>query len=198
MDINRAIRGVFSLVAVSGLALTLLFPSTVFAGIRSKSAFNETQNVNAESRPALPGDVIAYTLTYFNNSAVSETASMEDDLTDVLYSADLIDPGGGSLWGGSLRFPALTVPSNARVDRVFRVKIKNLPANTADTLISNTFGNGVDVRIRLSGGGAAGTVKGAYTAPRTGPSEWVAAIFASLAVLGYYSIRRKRLATKSA
>ena len=195
---NRVLRNFFASFAVLFLGALLLFPSQAFAGTRGKSAFNETQNVNAESRPSVAGDVIAYTLSYFNNGSISENIGFEDDLTDVLYSADLLDSGGGSLWGSALRFPAVSVPSNTRVDRVFRVKVKNLPANTLDTLMSNTFGNGVDVRLQVSGAGSSGEVKGAYTAPQTGPSEWAAAIFACLAVLGYYLIRRRRLALKSA
>lgn len=187
-------RSGFGFLLVIGL---LLLPLSVSAGTRSKSAFNETKNYNAVSQPAYPGDVIVYTLSYLNDSGSTETVSFEDDLTDVLYSADLINSGGGSLSGNTLRFPAVSIPANTRVDRVFRVKVKQLPANTLDTLMSNTFGNGVDVRIRVSGV-SGGSVKGTYTAPPTGPSDALPAVFALAAVLGYYIFRRTKAAARRA
>jgi hypothetical protein len=180
----------FGFLIVAGL---LFLPQSVAAGTRSKSAFNETKNINAASQPADPNDIIVYTLSYFNDSSVTETVTFEDDLTDVLYSANLIDAGGGSLYGNLLRFPAVSIPSNTRVNRVFKVRIKQLPATTLDTLMSNNFGNGVDIRLRFINS-SSGQVKGAYVAPPTGPSDALPAIFAFATVLGYYILRKTRFA----
>jgi len=171
--------------------LSLLFlPLVVSADSSGKSltAYNQTQGVNAELARANFGDTIVYTLTYANSSSASQSYTIEDDITDVLYASALVNPGGATLIGSTLRYPAVSVPAWGSVQRTFSVQIKSLPAKTLDTLMSNTFGNGVDIKINVPG--VLGTVKGAYVAPSTGPGENLALWFALVTCAGFY-LRKK-------
>ncbi|MBI4054291.1 MAG: hypothetical protein HY397_03105 [Candidatus Doudnabacteria bacterium] len=163
------------------------------AGTRSKSAYNQTQGINAQSGTADAGDVIVYTLSYYNSSNFSETITFEDDIADVLYASDLVNLGGGSLQGTVLQFPSVSVAASSRADKSFSVQVKNLPANTQDTLMSNTFGNGVDVKLRVTPPPKDGTVKGAFTAPATGVAENTALVLAGISTLLYVAASKIRL-----
>lgn len=177
---------------IAGMAIAfLILPSFAAAGTRSKTAYNVTQGVNATAVAARAGDVINFTLGYANSSPNSETLAIEDDVTDVLYAADITDLGGASLVGSTLRFPSVFVPANSRIDRQFSVKIKSLPAGTADTLLSNSFGNGIDIRLETSG--KAGTVKGAFVAPPTGVSEYLPALMALFFTASLFWIKKYHL-----
>ncbi len=164
------------------------------SGLQSKSAYNQTQGVNAVNTYARPGDIITYTLTYQNNTGSNQTVAVEDDISDVLFLADLINYGGGSLSGNVLRFPSVTVPSGSRIDRTFQVQVKNVSAGTPDLVMSNHYGNGVDVRVLPAGAvyPTTPTVKGTYfVAPNTGPEgPIVSALGAFIATALLYFRRR--------
>ena len=164
--------------------------SNIGSDIRSKSAFNRTQGRDAESVAARPGDVIDYTLTYRNRNSSGRTVTFDDDISDVLDLAEIISFGGGQLVGDTIRFNDVFVPSNSRVDRIFQVRVKQVSASRRDLLMSNFFGNGIDIQI-LPTGAVSGvtfvppkgtaTVKGTtFVSPATGPKENFALLFALL------------------
>lgn len=153
---------------------------------RSKSAYNQTQGVNAESVYARPGDIINYTLTFQNTTNASESVTIEDDLTDVLYLADIMNAGLGSLNGTILRFPALSAAAQSRVQVSFQVQVKNVFPNTADLMMSNFYGSGVDIKVSPNGTTPSGVVKGSYVSPNTGPDPGVAMGVALLSTLAWF------------
>lgn len=187
------------------IAITLVPGSSPASGLalgRSKSAYNQTQGQDAQAVYAKSGDTITYSLTYWNQSTASQNIAIEDDITDVLYLADLTNNGGAFLNGNILRFPSVAVPANTRLDRSFQVRVKSIAAGTIDNVMSNYYGNGVDIHVGTTGGSipnkTSPIVKGAtYNAPGTGPKENLAVWFALLltaGVFGYNKIKQYRTA----
>lgn len=149
----------------------------------SKAAYNQTQGVNAQSVYANEGDVINYTLTYRNTGNTSITnVVIEDDLSDVLRHADIINTGDGAMYGNTIRFPTITVPSGVSIDETFQVRVRSIGGS--DLVMSNIYGNQIDIQLRPP------TVKGTYIAPKSGPAENFA-LFGALLVTAALYIRRK-------
>lgn len=174
-------------------------------GSKSLSAYNHTQGTNAESVAARPGDLITYTLTFQSNLNGSQSFVFADNIEDILYSAEINNYGGASLSSNVLSYPAVSVPANARVQKSFQVRVREIPAGTKDLLMSNFYGNGVDVRIFSAAAPTptptpmpAGQVKGAYLAPATGSGLPLVALLASILTMFWFFIssRRKILAVK--
>ncbi|MBI4054289.1 MAG: DUF11 domain-containing protein [Candidatus Doudnabacteria bacterium] len=153
----------------------------------SKSAFNQTQGVAAQNALANPGDVINYTLTYQNTGGTNLTGVViEDDIIDVLRSADLLNYGDGSLSGNVVRFPAITVPAGIAISRTFQVRIRDYQAGQTDFTMTNVYGNQVDIQLRQP------VVKGTFIAPKTGTRENVVVILSLLVTGSWYAASRLR------
>jgi uncharacterized repeat protein (TIGR01451 family) len=157
--------------------------------ILSKRAHNQTQNVDATSTSAKPGDVIVYTLSVRNSgNAPANSFTFQDDLSDVLQLSMLQDFGGASftLSTLTLSWPAVSVPANSTVEKTFTVKVNStFPANS-DNVMTNVFGNTLNVRVIKP------TVSGTFHAPNTGAGTNVAiASVLSLLTLGGYMGYRK-------
>lgn len=151
----------------------------------SKSAYNQTQGLAAQSVLANAGDVINYILTYRNTGAVTiSNAVIEDDLSDILKLADVINTGEGQMSGNTIRFPAVSVPAGVSVDKTFQVRVRDVASGTADLTMTNIYGNQVDIQVRPP------TVKGAYIAPKTGPKENVVFFLALLVTAAFYIYRK--------
>src|SRR3989344_1676711 len=151
----------------------------------SKSAYNQTQGVNAQSVIANPGDIINYILTYHNTGDTTQSnVIIEDDLYDVLLLSDLINNGGGQLSGNTLRFDSVTVSPKVSVDKTFQVRVKEVSMNQSDFVMTNFYGNQIDVQVRPP------VVKGTYIAPKSGPENWVVPVLAAI-VTGAWFIRKK-------
>jgi len=113
--------------------------------IKSKSAFNITRGVNAETVVAKPGDQIRYSLKVENKGGASDSIVISDDISKVLRYASMVNLGSGSLNGSTISWPKVTVAPNKSVKREFVVKVKNtIPANKFVYLI-NSYGNRVEV-----------------------------------------------------
>jgi hypothetical protein len=160
---------------------------------RWQSAYNQTQGANAQTVYAQPGDFIQYTLSYENHSSSSQWTNVEVDVGDILNLAELTNYGDASLNGNTLRFPSVQVSQGSRMDRSFQVRVRNIPPNTGDLIMSSYFGNGLDIHVSTSGGYVTNypIVKGVYTAPKTGPEGFLAAVPAGLLTLGFLFLRRK-------
>ena len=131
------------------------------------------------------GDIINYTLTYENTGEVTaRNVVIEDDISDVLQLADLINDGGGTLIGGTIRFPAITVSPGVSVSKTFQVRVRPVEFGASDLTMTNIYGNQVDVQVRPP------LVKGTYIAPKTGPAENVVLILSLLTTAAFY-LRRK-------
>ncbi|MDP2932958.1 MAG: hypothetical protein Q8N81_02395 [bacterium] len=151
----------------------------------SKSAYNQTQGVNALSVLANAGDIINYKLTYRNSGAATiYSAVIEDDISDVLNHATVINAGEGSLSGNFIRFPAITVPAGVSIDKTFQVRMKDVYSGQTDITMSNTYGNRLDIQIRTP------TVLGTYIAPKTGPGENLVLLFAVASTVGVFLYRK--------
>ncbi|PIR97182.1 MAG: hypothetical protein COT91_02715 [Candidatus Doudnabacteria bacterium CG10_big_fil_rev_8_21_14_0_10_41_10] len=157
----------------------------------SKSAFNQTKGVNAQSVLADSGDVINYTLTYENTGDITaRNVVIEDDLYDVLLSADLINNGGGNLVGNTIRYPAVTVSAGVSVSKTFQVRVRAISDYETNLTMTNYYGNQIDVPLRPP------TVKGIYIAPKSGPASNVVLLL-SLLTTGVLYARKKYPKLKS-
>jgi len=182
------------------------FSRTLGSDTHSKQAYNRTQGRDAESALAHPGDIIEYTLTYRNNTSNNQTITIEDDIRDVLDLAEVTDFGGGQLDGNYIRFNSVYVPQGSRVSKTFHVRVKDVPSSKRDLMMSNFYGNGVDIEVLPTGAVAPAVYippKGqpqvlgqTYVSPATGPKENFALIF-SLLLTGGWFVYNKRAKLKA-
>lgn len=158
----------------------------------SKSAFNDTKNVDATSVPADKQDFITYTLTATNDTSTPATNFVvSDDLTQVLNYATVTDDGGGTVTGNTISWPAVTVNPNSSIQETFKVRVNyTLPNTEASLYLVNTYGNTVTIKLNNP------EVLGAsIVAPTTGPAAETAFAlgFASLLTVGFYFLRNGKL-----
>jgi len=151
----------------------------------SKDAFNQTQGVNARSVLANSGDIINYTLTYTNTGDITiHNVVVEDDLSDVLRSADVINMGGGQLSGNTIRYPEISVPAGVSIDKTFQVRVRQIAVGETDLVMTNFYGNQVDVQLRPP------TVKGTYIAPKSGVEDWIAPLLALIFTVALFARKK--------
>ena len=148
----------------------------------SKKAYNITKNADASTVVADPKDVIVYTLGVFNSGNTAATNyTIEDDISDVLQIATLTDFGGGqfNMGGLSIKWQGLSIPANSKVEKTFSVTVKDsIPTNT-DYVMSNTYGNSVNINVRRP------QVQGIFVAPKTGNPITMSIIFALLTLISF-------------
>ena len=157
------------------------------------TAFNLTQNADATTVPASPGDVIVYTLNYKNiTNATQPAVVVENNIRDILELSQISSMGGASSVDTSIRFPAVSVSSGVEISRSFQAKIMDaalFPADS-DLVMISTYGNELRVFVRKTGG----TVAGASTIlpPRTGAGMWLILLLASFTTVGYWLYRKNK------
>jgi uncharacterized repeat protein (TIGR01451 family)/LPXTG-motif cell wall-anchored protein len=153
----------------------------------SKKANNDTKNADATTVRASREDYITYTLTVTNSGAGAvSNFVISDDLSGVLPLADIVDNGGGSLSGNTITFPGINIPANGSVSKSFRVRVKFGLASNQSYIMSNTYGNTVNIVIGTP------SVAGAYIAPKTGASGMSAAMFAGLITAGFGAYMKRK------
>ena len=154
--------------------------------IKSKSAYNQTQGVNAVSVQANEGDIITYTLTV-DNTGDSDLRdfTIEDDLSDVLDHADIINLGGGHMSGDTIRFDDIDVPDGVEISKTFQVRVRAVPAS-GDLVITNFYGNQIDIHLRPPSKGIP-----PKKAPPSGIEDWIAPLMAAITT-GSILLYRKR------
>jgi LPXTG-motif cell wall-anchored protein len=160
---------------------------TVAGMTLSKKAWNDTKNVDATSTAASREDFITYQLTVTNTSTSSrDNFVIQDDLSGVLPFADIVDFGGGTLNGQTIVYPATNIAAGQTVTKTFRVRVKFHLQNNLTFVMTNTYGNTVNVHI--------GSMPGVATpvAPKTGSAATSAAIFAGLMTSGFVVYRKRR------
>lgn len=158
--------------------------------VLSKSAFNNTKNVDATSVPANKEDFITYTLTATNNgNGMGSNFVFSDDLTNVLNYASMVSLNGGTMNGQTITWPAVNIAANSSVKESFEVRVNfTLPASYNNLQLVNTFGNTVTIQINNPT-----VITPVITSPKTGPAEETAYSvgFATLLTLGFYLARKK-------
>ena len=171
--------------------------------IKIITATNASQGfVDALSVTAYAGDQISYTITIENTGLSSTSTKLEDHLADTLEYATLADGGGGTLdkKTGTLSWPDVTLDPNTKQTRTFVIRLLDTIPATAqgvnyaksyDCIISNTFGNSIDVRVDCP------TPKiierTVAELPKVGPTENI--IFASIVLTftAYFYARTRQL-----
>ncbi len=123
---------------------------------KSKTAFNNTQSLDATTKKAVSGDNITYTLVTGNmgNDAVSGVV-VSDNIADVLEYADVIDAKGGVISDGVITWSSVELNPGAAIKNEFIVKVKDpVPTNpqkgkSFDLKMENEYGNNVVIDIGL-------------------------------------------------
>lgn len=159
--------------------------------VLSKTAYNVTRNTDATQVVAQSGDIIRYTLKVQNTGNATASAYVfEDNIADVLQLSQLQDfPGASFDLLHNLKWIALDIPANSMIEKTFSVRVNSThPANT-DNLMTNTFGNTVNVQVNK------GTVAGAYIAPKTGAGTNMVIALALATMIAFIAYRnREKLA----
>jgi uncharacterized repeat protein (TIGR01451 family) len=149
----------------------------------SKHAFNLTKNRDATSVTASPGDVIRYTLTVENRgNGVATGFVISDNINDILQLAELTSFEGGTLdfADNTIRWPAIDIAGNGRVEKTFTVRIRSVfPANT-DFVMTNVYGNTVNVSVKK------------FVAPPTGSTGMTSFAFAMVVATAAFVVRKTK------
>lgn len=171
--------------------------------INTKTATNMTRgNVSASSVTAQGGDKLTYTITIQNKGLVSETVTMQEDLTDVLEYATLIDLGGATFNDQNkiLTWPSITLAAGQKQIRTLAVQImKDVPStNTGtgipssyDCKLANTFGNTIMVGVECPPQKVV-VEQIVGELPETGPRENMIFAGALLSVVVYFYARTRQ------
>jgi uncharacterized repeat protein (TIGR01451 family) len=155
--------------------------------ILSKRAFNQTKNVDATTTAASPGDIIVYTLSVRNSGTASATNFVfQDDISDILRLSQLQSFGDSTFNTGNMviSWPQVTIPAGGIVEKTFSVRVNTSFAAGTDNVMTNIFGNTVNVTVLKP------VVAGVFTAPPTGSTTNIALVLSALVVIGFYGYRR--------
>lgn len=130
--------------------------------VKSKSAYNQTQQVDATTRAAGAGDIIEYTLVTKNTGDMETNYVVEDGVADILEYADItaISDGGGQIAGDPntndaqlVSYPSANISGGSEIVRKFTVQVLNpLPNNPVngfhfDDKMYNIYGNEILILI---------------------------------------------------
>ena len=172
--------------------------------INTKTATNLTQgNVEASKVSAKAGDKITYSLTIENKGLVSENVTMQEDLSDVLEYATVVDQGGGEFNAQTkiLTWPAVKLAAGQKQSRTIAVQLlSDIPrTNTGtgvptsyDCKIDNTFGNTVNVNVDCPPEKVI-VEQVVAELPHTGPRENMIFAVVLLTVVTYFYARSRQL-----
>lgn len=123
---------------------------------KGKSAFNNTQSINATSKKALAGDVITYTLVTGNiGNDVAYDVVIEDDISDILEYADVTDTKGGKVDNKVISWDPVDITAGGSVKKEFTVKVKDpIPTDkqdgkSYDLEMENEYGDIVVIKIGI-------------------------------------------------
>lgn len=174
-----------------------------------KTAANQTKNLgDADGSLADANDIIVYTLSATNkgNQTIPDF-QFEENLSDVLQYADIVNPNEGSLdESATIRWPETDIAAGATATRNVTVRVKDPIPNTPvsasdpaafDLMMTNSFyGNSVNIELPQS------TIKRtefvARTLPKTGSGTTVVSSAIMVMVVSYFLARSRLLAEELA
>lgn len=183
--------------------------------IQKKSALNLTQltggqPTDATAETAQPGDSIRYTLTTSNIGGSTEpNYVVQDNLSDILEYADVIDNGGGTLTSDTsgqqiISWPAADITAGSSLIKQFVIRVKNPVPATAqgvsdptsfDLKMDNVYGNGITIPV------AAPIIKAtaeqtSQNLPQTGAGTDALVVLCFAALVMYFWARNRQLMTE--
>lgn len=174
--------------------------------ILNKKAKNDTQNIpDANETVAHAGDVVTYTLSAKNTSKNTTIKKfiVEENITDVLEYADVVDLHGGVKDDkNTVKWPATDVKAGQTIEKQLTVRIKNPIPNTPiassnpgsfDMTMTNKYGTSVNIKLPPTV--TKTTEQVTRSLPNTGPGETMVVGFTLTAIVGYF-LARNRLMIK--
>ena len=180
--------------------------------IITKTVKNVSQLVdNANNTTVLPGDRLEYFLSIKNTGKTTGSYTLQDNLSDVLEYADLIDAGGGTVASvssgapvesvGVITWPTIDIQPGQTIQKIINVQVKSVipstpqsPGNLAsyDCRMTNVVaGSETDVAVTCPTPKAVEAV--VTELPHTGPTENMLFAGVVLAVVVYFYARSRQL-----
>lgn len=177
-----------------------------------KKVKNVSQLIDdANNTTVLPGDRMEYRLSVKNTGNTTGSYTIEDNMTDVLEYANIIDTGGGVLVtqqsgvpaekAGMISWPTVEIKPGATIEKIISIQVKaTIPATPEGTsnpesfncrMVNDFAGNGTTVMVKCP---TPKVVEQVVTElPHTGATENM--IFAGivLAVVTYFYARSRQL-----
>jgi PKD repeat protein len=181
--------------------VTVTAPPAAFE--KHKSALNLTQNVDATTKNAQPGDRIQYTLTTKNTGGTSEDYTVVEHLDDVLEYADVTDLGKGAIDGAVITWGPTTIKPGSTLTETFVVTIKNpVPATPVglsdpfsyDLRMDNVYGNAVQVHVAPPIPKQVEAAAAQLPSTGAGTATTIILVFSAFALFFYF--RNRQLATE--
>ncbi len=172
--------------------------------ILSKSAQNVTENgKDANNTTAKAGDTIQYNLSAQNTGKGTVKAFVvEENITDVLDYADIVNLHGGTLDSEHIvRWPATDIKPGETIKKVLTVKVKDpipqTPASTSnpgtfDLNMTNVYGNVINIKLPPTV--IKTTEQVTKSLPNTGPGTSLLIGFIITAGAGYFFARSRLIA----
>lgn len=160
---------------------------------QSVKAVNHSTGEDATLTPARPGDVILFQLISRNSASALAVVRAEADIREILDLARLSHTGGAVVDNGVIRFPTVNLSPGGAVTQTFEITV--LPSEVITSQARRTmvivYSNKLTIQVDPTPRTPA--VAGTTTAkpPRTGASETLVFVLASLLTLGYWLYRRK-------
>ncbi|MGB4761752.1 MAG: hypothetical protein WBP12_00150 [Candidatus Saccharimonas sp.] len=171
--------------------------------VYTKTANNTTQNNgDATKTTAKASDRIIYTLNLENSGKAPIEVTPQEDLSDVVEYAEVIDTGNGIYNPETkmLTWPKITLEPKAKQTRIFSVKILDtIPGigqgvsdkTSYDCKMDNTFGNTISVNVDCPI--QKETVEQVVNElPKTGPRENMIFAGITLAIVAYFYFRARQ------
>jgi uncharacterized repeat protein (TIGR01451 family) len=174
-----------------------------------KTASNISRGISdANNTTALPGETIKYTLTTTNKGkATIKDYVVNENISDVLDYADLIDTGGATKNEENiLVWPKSDIKANKTVTFSFTIKVKDpLPATPTsssdpghyDQTMTNAYGNTVTIKLPASISKTTEIVTTTQL-PNTGPGTSLIIAFAITAFASYLFARTQLMSRELA
>ena len=167
---------------------------------KHKSALNLTQNIDATTKDAKPGDRIQYTLTTTNIGGTSDTYTVVENLADILEYANVTDSGGGLLSSDNVMTwnPAVIAPGKT-LTKTFVVTVKDpipdTPAGLSDPFsydlrMDNVYGNAIQIHIAPPLPKQVETAAAQLPDTGAGTATTIILIFSALAMFFYFRNRQ--------
>lgn len=172
------------------------------AGLLTSAADGISSDANGATAQA--GDTIEYSLTTTNiGTGAAKDYVVTESLGDVLEYADVIGKGGGTLTGGTLTWPPVTIEAGKNYVTTFKVQVKNPIPTTPrssidpasyDLKMSNVYGNLVNVNLTVPPEKQVEVAT--ETLPATGAGTNMIVLLLTIAGITYFYFRNRQMVTE--